>query len=698
MNTAERKDYLQRIRDEVPLQQLRTWRVWLLWKMSNDGEERKVPYCADGKPRGARWGERNGKRWGDDPSGRWDKDPAGQSDSPEDRARMVTFEEATQAFLEDNYTGLGVVLGPIPGTDKTLSGIDLDHVKNNGAWDPRAEAILESANSYAETSPRGEGLHILGVNDIGTLDEKPEPGKPSAEIYSGKRYFTVTGRALNTAELGDLTEVANETRRLFAKNKGNGAAHAEKAPLTTEGGDPVVECLKKRDMWLREKAPGVHLLKQCPWKHLHSSGSSETEVAYLEANATQRPLFKCHHSHCRHRGLLDLLDFIGLEGEDKHEPQIEILPLPTEWRSQRPPPQKFVIPEMLPEETVGMNVAASGTGKTSMMLKVAVCTAIGQALFGREIVSGGVVYVSAEDRMPSLRRRFQLLLDRLVAKWQTDNYSLSMIESAKDMLWKNLHFHAVAGEQLHLVRMDQGVVTQTGLNMKLIAAIPENTRLLVLDPFARFHGCEENSNAVGTAMINACEKITDEVGCSIIANHHISKSAVASGEMSHYAARGASAFVDAARVVWLLRGVESEEVQKLTNCSTEDAEGGDLVQWEVVKANDFKKPPLMWLKREVFDFERWEPEVGGVAVDVQRRLVELHTWWAGSENKRQSFTRKEVKDMHKVIFTARKATAAEIDSVITYGFHRGDLVAGEMRKHAHTASITFREGYEPNPM
>lgn len=135
----------------------------------------------------------------------------GKLDSPEDRAKLVTFEEAAKASLVvHDVAGLGIALGPVAGTDIILAGIDLDHCYRNGELDGRAQEILTAAYTYAERSPSGQGLHVLGLGDIGTTKTQ------GLEIYSRGRFFTVTGDAFDACtELGEIGEAASVARRLF---------------------------------------------------------------------------------------------------------------------------------------------------------------------------------------------------------------------------------------------------------------------------------------------------------------------------------------------------------------------------------------------------------------------------------------------------------------------------------------------------
>jgi AAA domain/Primase C terminal 1 (PriCT-1) len=174
---------LARIEANVP-QMLLELPVWLLHRD-------KRPIYANGTPR------------------------RGKLDASEDRARLVTFKQIELALLMHGADGVGVALGPVPGTPISICGIDVDDCYTGGKLDERAGQILGAAQSYAERSPSGTGLHVLGLGGIGTTKVKDELG--GLEIYSHGRYFTMTGDALNCVGMADVSEAAALARRLFGK-------------------------------------------------------------------------------------------------------------------------------------------------------------------------------------------------------------------------------------------------------------------------------------------------------------------------------------------------------------------------------------------------------------------------------------------------------------------------------------------------
>jgi putative DNA primase/helicase len=165
--------------------------VWLLWKEEPNGDDkpRKVPYYFDG-----------GKR--------------SIPDTPNDRGRLVTFDRLLGEFDSNDFSGVGVALGLVPNTSMILSGIDLDNSVRDGVIAPRAQQVVDAGKSaYTEISPSLTGLKIFGTGDIGT------ERAPELEIYSGRRYFTVTGERIgHSGRLADLREAAHLARQLWSEH------------------------------------------------------------------------------------------------------------------------------------------------------------------------------------------------------------------------------------------------------------------------------------------------------------------------------------------------------------------------------------------------------------------------------------------------------------------------------------------------
>jgi primase-polymerase (primpol)-like protein len=108
--------------------------------------------------------------------------------SSTDLLTWSTFEEALGAYEGGKYDGVGFVFS----SADPFTGIDLDR-----CVDPRtgevagwAMEVVRYFDSYTELSATGTGIHIIVRGDI------PNRRKDEVEVYSSKRFFTVTGHVL----------------------------------------------------------------------------------------------------------------------------------------------------------------------------------------------------------------------------------------------------------------------------------------------------------------------------------------------------------------------------------------------------------------------------------------------------------------------------------------------------------------------
>ncbi|MEL7040493.1 MAG: DUF927 domain-containing protein [Pseudomonadota bacterium] len=138
---------------------------------------------------------------------------------PNDPCTWMGFEAAFQLSKRSGIAGLGVFLGPrLEAPTEFLIGIDVDTCINEKtehmvSW---AAELVESTPMYWEVSPSGTGLKgfalvrqvdldafsdVLNNNYCKTWKQAGAKGEhpPCIDLYSGARYFTVTGRLLKEA-------------------------------------------------------------------------------------------------------------------------------------------------------------------------------------------------------------------------------------------------------------------------------------------------------------------------------------------------------------------------------------------------------------------------------------------------------------------------------------------------------------------
>jgi len=128
-----------------------------------------------------------------------------------------------------------------------------------------------------------------------------ELGKGHADLSCG-----------NTGRMFYLPSCPKERARLaFAEHHEGKWLDPDEVPALARGGDyatlDVVKWFKKHGAYLRPLArPGMHAVV-CPWKHEHTTESSDTSTVVWEAKDGYWPQFCCKHNHCRERRIKDVL-------------------------------------------------------------------------------------------------------------------------------------------------------------------------------------------------------------------------------------------------------------------------------------------------------------------------------------------------------------------------------------------------------
>lgn len=151
----------------------------------------------------------------------------GRRANPTDERDGCTAAEAIATWEKapDRYDGIGVMIIP------PLVGIDLDHViSEERELSPLAEEVLGMVDTYAEVSPSGTGLHLLGLAPDMVADPTKYLQKNSdagVEVYFSKRYFTFTGDPLVDSEVRDISDSVQEVMDTYMKRGG----------IPTEGAD-----------------------------------------------------------------------------------------------------------------------------------------------------------------------------------------------------------------------------------------------------------------------------------------------------------------------------------------------------------------------------------------------------------------------------------------------------------------------------
>lgn len=165
----------------LPPQELRELPGWLLWryeKRPGEAKPRKVPHYVSG-------GRRHGKQG-----------------SPEDRAKLATFSEASTAAIAGGFDGVGLAMLP----DWGLVALDVDQCMEIGGAPP-AELLALICQSYAEISPSGTGIRAFFRGDLeNSKSSRDAEHAYGVEVFSSSGFVTVTGNHCSMTTMLDLED------------------------------------------------------------------------------------------------------------------------------------------------------------------------------------------------------------------------------------------------------------------------------------------------------------------------------------------------------------------------------------------------------------------------------------------------------------------------------------------------------------
>lgn len=128
---------------------------------------------------------------------KWTKHPynprTGRKASSTDLMTWTPFADVLATYKAGGYDGAGFVFC----SGDPYCGVDLDKCVDSetGEIEPWAAEIVETLDSYTEFSPSGTGLHIIVKGEIPSNSKKGR-----IEMYSTKRFFTMTGHSLSEGQ------------------------------------------------------------------------------------------------------------------------------------------------------------------------------------------------------------------------------------------------------------------------------------------------------------------------------------------------------------------------------------------------------------------------------------------------------------------------------------------------------------------
>lgn len=220
------------------------------------------------------------------------------------------------------------------------------------------------------------------------------------------------------------------------------------------------------------------------------------------------------------------------------------------------PPREWLYGTRYVRRFVSVLAAQGGVGKSALALGQAVALASGRPILGERVHHRVPAWVlNLEDPLDELHRRLAatLRLHRLPDDSVAGRLFLHSGRDAPVTI-------AQTGPDGHIVFPDREALAA--------AAREAGIGLIVVDPFVKSHGLDENSNQHMDAAATAWAEVAEHAGAAVLLVHHVRKiGAGATPDVE--STRGAKALTDAARSAALLSPMTAEDAERLGVSPTE---------------------------------------------------------------------------------------------------------------------------------
>jgi hypothetical protein len=215
------------------------------------------------------------------------------------------------------------------------------------------------------------------------------------------------------------------------------------------------------------------------------------------------------------------------------------------------PPREWLLGTRLVRRFVSLLVTPGGVGKSALALASAASLACGRNILNEHVHHSVPAWVlNLEDPADEVHRRLAALM-RLHGIADAELHGRLFLHHGRErrvVLAESQGFGAVAYP-------DRDAVAEE--------ARAHGIGLIVVDPFVKSHGLDENDNVQMDAAATAWAEVADRAGAAVLLVHHTRKSGANSAEGGAEAARGAKSLTDAARSASLLAAMTLAEAEQL---------------------------------------------------------------------------------------------------------------------------------------
>lgn len=219
------------------------------------------------------------------------------------------------------------------------------------------------------------------------------------------------------------------------------------------------------------------------------------------------------------------------------------------------PRRQWLLGRTLLRRKVTVQVAAPGTGKSTLAMARAVAVVTGRELTGEAVHERVPVWIyNCEDDLDDLHRQLAAVLQH----WEIP------FTEVKDRLALN----SGADRPLLVARKDaKGNILQLPDVAACIGHIRDHGfGMFVVDPFCETHEADENANDQIKVVAGMYRTIAQQADCAVLLKHHTVKPPQGSSDGhagNMHTARGASALIGVARVVETLFTMSPKDAERL---------------------------------------------------------------------------------------------------------------------------------------
>jgi phage/plasmid primase-like uncharacterized protein len=241
-----------------------------------------------------------------------------------------------------------------------------------------------------------------------------------------------------------------------------------------------------------------------------------------------------------------------------------------------PEPQKFLVDGLIPMGKPGLLAASGGVGKSLSVIQLALRIACGGGRWwGKDVKEhGNVILFSAEDDIPEIHRRLDLL-DPNGARFKSeyDVYIFPVPEQKEPMI----------------LLKEEGVTQLAQELVEELQAIPD-LKLVCFDPLQAFTtGNVSSSNEAGQLWGSYCANISARLNCCTLTIHHLNKQGLTvdsdDSMVQRTSVRGASSLVDSIRFVLVMALASAEDCERICEEQHVPYDRMAVVRGALVKSN-----------------------------------------------------------------------------------------------------------------